>query len=479
MKTIYLFLLFTFSLPSFSQTKIFLREYTYTAGEADSKITSRAIALDQVKRILLEEIGVYLYSEMQTNKEENNDIYNELTKQQIQTITAGITETKIIEEIWNGDKYYIKASIAVDPDEVNKNIARIGADQNKLKELVDVQNKADDAFAEIGRLRKELATTKSENGKLAKQKQYNSASNTLTASDWFQKAFNAYEVSLYDDAILYLQKAIALDLDEPVYYHNLAGVYVEKKNIAKAIYYYKKTIEIDAKYSSAYFHLGMAYINNGNIDNAITLYKKVVKNMPTDSTIKDLGKIINLKIKVSELEFQIGTSFQTAGNLDSAIYHFKKAVHLGKYEAYFNLGNAYTDKNDFDNAIFYFLKTIEIDPQDASTYINLAGVYFNKTDYDKAIQSYEKAIELNPQFSKFVYNSLGNSYHKKGNLDKAIQLYKKSIELNPQLTDAYYNLGTAYKDKGNSEEAILFFQKAAKLGDKDAQQLLKDHGYSW
>ena len=35
----------------------YIREYTYKASEADSKLTSRTIALDQVKTILLQEIG--------------------------------------------------------------------------------------------------------------------------------------------------------------------------------------------------------------------------------------------------------------------------------------------------------------------------------------------------------------------------------------------------------------------------------------
>ncbi|MGD0036222.1 MAG: tetratricopeptide repeat protein, partial [Bacteroidota bacterium] len=205
----------------YSQTKTFIREYNYTAGEADSKISSRAIALDQVKRILLEEIGVYLQSEMSTTKEERNNVYNELTKQQIQSITAGITETKIIEEKWNGEKYYIKASITVDPDEVNKNIARIGADQSKLRELEDVKRKADDAFNEIERLRKELTVSKSENEKLTKQKEYNTASNTLSSSDWFQKGYNAHKLKDYDNAILYYQKSIELCPQYSYAYYNL------------------------------------------------------------------------------------------------------------------------------------------------------------------------------------------------------------------------------------------------------------------
>ena len=36
--------------------KTWVREYTYNASEADSKLTSRAISLEQVKRLLLQEI---------------------------------------------------------------------------------------------------------------------------------------------------------------------------------------------------------------------------------------------------------------------------------------------------------------------------------------------------------------------------------------------------------------------------------------
>ena len=54
------FLLLTNS--ALAETKTFVREYTYQASEIDSKISCRIIALEQVKRLLLEEIGTYLES---------------------------------------------------------------------------------------------------------------------------------------------------------------------------------------------------------------------------------------------------------------------------------------------------------------------------------------------------------------------------------------------------------------------------------
>ena len=61
MRNLLLILLLTLS---FAKEKTFIREYTYQASDYDSKVTSRANSLEQVKRILLEEVSVFLQSEM-------------------------------------------------------------------------------------------------------------------------------------------------------------------------------------------------------------------------------------------------------------------------------------------------------------------------------------------------------------------------------------------------------------------------------
>ena len=48
----------------FATDKTFVREYTYQASDYDSKVTSRANALEQVKRLLLEEVSVFMKSEV-------------------------------------------------------------------------------------------------------------------------------------------------------------------------------------------------------------------------------------------------------------------------------------------------------------------------------------------------------------------------------------------------------------------------------
>ncbi|MBN1253084.1 MAG: hypothetical protein JXA16_13185 [Bacteroidales bacterium] len=115
-------LFFIFIDASFSQEKIFIRDYFYKAGENDSKISAREKALEQVKVLLLEELGTYVESWVNYKVEEKDQINKDFFEQEIKTISAGITETKIIDETWNGYEYYIKAQITADPEEVVRRI---------------------------------------------------------------------------------------------------------------------------------------------------------------------------------------------------------------------------------------------------------------------------------------------------------------------------------------------------------------------
>ena len=100
-----------------AETKTFIKEYSYQASESDSKVTSRNNALAQVKRQLLEELGSYL--------ESHTEVKNyELNRDQIVGLTAGIVQTKILDEQWNGNVYWVKAEIKADPAAVSKAIER-------------------------------------------------------------------------------------------------------------------------------------------------------------------------------------------------------------------------------------------------------------------------------------------------------------------------------------------------------------------
>lgn len=129
------------------------REYTYRASEADSKLTSRTIALEQIKRLLLEELGTFIIS--------NTEIRDSaLTKDEIVTYSSGWVATVIIEEKWDGAEYYMKANIEADSDDVARAIASMHDDREKSVELKKLREDASNSLKEINRLRQELENTK-------------------------------------------------------------------------------------------------------------------------------------------------------------------------------------------------------------------------------------------------------------------------------------------------------------------------------
>jgi len=116
----FLFIIFLICLITtvFSQEKVIIKEYHYQASEHDSKFSSRKKALMEVKSIALEEFGTYIQSITDYSMKENNSSYSEHFQNNIKSISAGIIQTKILDEKWNGEIFYIKVSIKLDQNAV-------------------------------------------------------------------------------------------------------------------------------------------------------------------------------------------------------------------------------------------------------------------------------------------------------------------------------------------------------------------------
>jgi hypothetical protein len=197
----FLFLLF---IPHFTSAEIktFIKEYTYQASEMDSKLSCRTIALEQVKRLLLEEVGTYLESQTEVKD-------FRLTKDQILTLTAGVVRTEIIDERWDGDnlKYWLKAKIRTDPDGVVKSIDDLRKDRQLVRDLEASRTKSDQLLKEIEVLKtKSVSRNSSKN--VTDKEYYNKSINKLVADDWGEKGRLLARSNKYTEAIACFDKAI-------------------------------------------------------------------------------------------------------------------------------------------------------------------------------------------------------------------------------------------------------------------------------
>jgi hypothetical protein len=122
-----------------AKTVTFIRDYTYNASENDSKVSARRAALEQLQKAAIEEVGVHVQSSVVNHDTVTQGTDTERTlKREMQlnfkTFSQALTKTKILEEKWNGESFYIKAEIEVDPNGITAAMKSIEAD----KPIVDV-----------------------------------------------------------------------------------------------------------------------------------------------------------------------------------------------------------------------------------------------------------------------------------------------------------------------------------------------------
>jgi tetratricopeptide (TPR) repeat protein len=311
------FILLVLFIPNFisAESKTFIKEYTYQASDEDSKNSSRTIALREVKRLLLEELGTYL--------ESITEVQNfQLTKDLITTLTAGIVKTEIVAEKWNTDslKYWLKARIVADTNEVIGSIDVLRKDREKTKELEEARERSDELLKENARLRKELTVSKGnkrQNDVIA----YNRTIRELTATDWFEKGYSSGISGDYSYAIDAFSKAIELNPENEHGYLARGYSYSKLGNYNQAIKDYDKSIALNPANANAYNNRGDAY--------------KILKNY--NQAIKNYSKAIEISPQYANSYFIRGLIYDHLGNYNQAIMDYNKTIELdgGNAEAYY------------------------------------------------------------------------------------------------------------------------------------------------
>jgi tetratricopeptide (TPR) repeat protein len=233
----------------FAEIKSLIKEYTYQASELDSKTTCRAIALEQVKRELLEELGTYVES---TTIVQNAQI----DQDEIRTISAGVVQTKVLDESWDGKSFWLKAEVSADPDEVAASIEKVRNDQKLAEELAESQAEKEAALQEVDRLQAELEQSNADKEKLA---QYNQAVNQLQASDSFQQGTAMTVAGDYEGATKAYDRVIFLRPEDPKAYFGRSVVYINLGNYQRATQDLDRAMVIRPANTNVYFQRASAY----------------------------------------------------------------------------------------------------------------------------------------------------------------------------------------------------------------------------
>lgn len=457
--------------PTFAGQITFQKEYTYQASEADSKLSCRTIALEQVKRLLLEELGVYIESTFEDRCTREDCV----TKNEIITLTAGFVQTEIISEKWDGQTYWLKAKIVADPDEVVKSVEALRKNQLMKDTLERQREESGELLKEVERLKKELASAKG-SVQADKIKKYRDTVHKLSANDWFERGSAFQRAGENQSAIESYDKAIELNPEEGVFYLGRSEAYANLGNKDVVNKRYNKGIENCQRALDDCFRVPIDIKNIENTEPFAFIFEMNAYNC---------------------LAFAYGE----AGKQLEETFYYRMAVISGMFlerypslHGYSKLGRAYMGLNQFKKAFNTLNKALQIDPEFAPAAIELAIAYTAYTKYkvgerlsldtpvrvppiiraerllddgkyNEVIDACDEAIELDPE-DAIAYSHRGMSYRVLKNYQQAFRDLNRSIELAPKIESSYYIRGNIYFSIGNYEQAIKDYDQCIKLNPK-------------
>jgi Flp pilus assembly protein TadD len=333
---------------SYAKQLEFIREYSYAAGEADSKISCRAIALEQVKRLLLEELGTYLVSNTVIKD-------SQFSKDEIITYTAGAVVTVIIEERWDGQTYFLKAKIKADDDDVAKSIKAIMQNQENIIALEKLRKEKTAALKEIERLNKDLAVSGKNNAAKGQdtthvsnlRKVYDQTIAELTAKEFLEQGIalrNTHKYDLAVEAYSRAQKTAPL-WPRPYIGRGITLLKMNKTEKTKqALEDFDRALQLDPTNAIALSYHGVTLVHLGKKQKGFAEIEQGLDWLPNDpSTIANMGWGL-LQIKQPDKALTFLTKSLELQKVKSGRTYYLRSL------AYRQIGEQEKAKTDLDTA---------------------------------------------------------------------------------------------------------------------------------
>jgi tetratricopeptide (TPR) repeat protein len=469
-------------------------------GGSQSPDDARIAAVAKAKREALELVGTYVES---TTVVKNAQV----EKDEILALTAGVLKAEVVSQknYTTGDAFGIEVTVmvAVDTALLEARLKKVLEDRTHFEQLKQARAREKELLEKIAALEKENRKSgKSEQKSASLKKEFQTASQGLTAVDWYNKAVDLWSDERFTDpgkAIEYLNEAIRLKPDYAEAYGNRGIAYVKLGQYQRAIQDYDTAIRLkpdDAIAVAVYNNRGLAYAELGQYQRAIQDYDTAIRLKPDyamaayynrgdayanlgqhQRAIQDYDTAIRLKLNDAKVYNNRGFAYAGLGQYQRAIQDFDTAIRLKPdyAEAYNNRGFVYDDLGQYQRAIQNYDIAIRLKPDYAEAYNNRGNAYNDLGQYQRAIQDFDTAIRLKPDDAMAYYNR-GNAYVKLGQYQRAIQDYDTAIRLKPDYVMAYNNRGIAYILSGNGRDGCPSLLRACALGNCKGYEHTKQNG---
>ena len=249
-------------------------------------------------------------------------------------------------------------------------------------------------------------------------------------------------------AINALQKAVALDINNPLL-HNDIGLLqrlVGQKEVAvKSI---EHAIQISPENAIFHCNLGRVLYDTGDFKSARKAIERALDIEPNS-----IDALINLGCILREMDqaLEAVLVFQKANSIDPSIP-----------DVWLNLALALRDCGKPERGIEAISTLLKLDPTSVGGFANLGRLLQQVFRYPEAEIAFRRALELLPNQPQIMAN-FASLLIEMDILDEAEALCIKALQINPDHVPALSNLGNLTSQRGDQALAINLHRKALEI----------------
>lgn len=195
-------------------------------------------------------------------------------------------------------------------------------------------------------------------------------------------------------------------------------------------------------------NLARVYADSGNHARAAELYTRA-------SELAEPADRLRYNLKACQQKYKIGEYEEAEAQLNSLLEEHDSHSQISDIEE--ELGKLFQEKGDEAEALKHFEKAVKYNPDKRRLRFRMAYDYSELGDHERALYHYKVLNELNPDRGG-VLNNLGVVYRDLEMPIKAVECFKRSAEKGR--TIAMGNLAHLLIDRGFVEEAERWITKA-------------------
>ena len=226
----------------------------------------------------------------------------------------------------------------------------------------------------------------------------------------------AFQTGEHAQAVSLINRAIAINPDNPAQYQNIALAYRDLKQPQEALAHYARAIALNPAYADAYSNRGALLQEMGQWEAALADYDLALQHNPRlaegwsnrgavlrylkrlEEAVASCDRALALAPDFAAAHNNRGAALHELKQHEDALASYGRAIALqpSYADAYNNRGALLRDMRQLDAALADFAKAVELQPGSADAYLNRAPALRDLKRLDEALASYGQALEINP-----------------------------------------------------------------------------------